>query len=575
MAQEEITIRISAIDAATEKINGIAKSLSQLQVNLPKIDLKGMDLKEVDKIKVSVKGLGKELIQIDPIIGDLAKGFGQLQTPIVQIGDYFNQFNEALGISGLSTKQFTNWMDQNFMAFTRQGTIIDKLTKQHYTYGQAVKLATIQHRRFKFEYLSIMFAGMALDRAFGGLVKSQLTLFGVTDMLSTAWTIVLLPIMELITPIIYTLLDAFMNLPEGIKLAIGGFVLFFAIAGKIMLVVGQVVLAVMGLMMVFSGWGGILFLLVGGVLAAFIASLFKSQDAMDNLKNKVTAFGISGEMFDKIKDKLVSFFEIIKKYAPIVWDKFKEYFKIAFDYVVEIVKTKIPAFIDALSEFLNKAINYIVENLPRFIEEGWKILSSIIDGIINNVDKISEAITKIIDGIGTFLKENTPKIVNFGIKILDTILTGIINNADEIGNALEEVLTALGKWIGQNAIPLIKLGIKFAYYIAKGVAQGLKELIGGLFESITGIKISGKKISWKMPSFQTGGYVPETGLALLHKGEYVTPRNETGTQTVIFSPTANINANVSSSYDVRELANELNSYWARDFERLLKTRGSI
>jgi hypothetical protein len=87
--------------------------------------------------------------------------------------------------------------------------------------------------------------------------------------------------------------------------------------------------------------------------------------------------------------------------------------------------------------------------------------------------------------------------------------------------------------------------------------------IGGLFGG-TG------QPAWKMPSFQTGGIMPETGLAYLHKGERVTPANEVNN-----SPNMNItiNANVSSDYDVRRIAEQIKQYWVSDFERLTQRRG--
>jgi len=74
----------------------------------------------------------------------------------------------------------------------------------------------------------------------------------------------------------------------------------------------------------------------------------------------------------------------------------------------------------------------------------------------------------------------------------------------------------------------------------------------------------------RIPFFQMGGVMPHTGLAYLHKGEIVTPA---GASPINFSPTIIVNANVSSSYDVRALADELNRYYASDFERIIQGRG--
>jgi len=149
-----------------------------------------------------------------------------------------DEIDQALAVTGQSLNQFNKQLNKNFQVITKNRQIVDQFTGKLVDVGQAAKKSAIMGRRFKFEWLGIMFAGMALDRAFGGLVRQQFKLFGVTDMLSSAWTLVMLPVMEKILPLIYNLLEVFMNLPEKVKLAIGTFVLFGAIFGKILLVVG-------------------------------------------------------------------------------------------------------------------------------------------------------------------------------------------------------------------------------------------------------------------------------------------------------------------------------------------------
>jgi hypothetical protein len=73
------------------------------------------------------------------------------------------------------------------------------------------------------------------------------------------------------------------------------------------------------------------------------------------------------------------------------------------------------------------------------------------------------------------------------------------------------------------------------------------------------------------PSFQTGGIMPYTGMAMLHAGETIIPAGESLNNQV----TINITASVSSDYDVRRLADQLSKYWTNDFERISKSRGMI
>jgi hypothetical protein len=73
-----------------------------------------------------------------------------------------------------------------------------------------------------------------------------------------------------------------------------------------------------------------------------------------------------------------------------------------------------------------------------------------------------------------------------------------------------------------------------------------------------------KTFSGTIPSYQTGGYVPYTGLALLHEGEYVIPKG--GDRTVSFG---DIEINVTTTGGVDGA-----SLW-EEFEREARRRGVV
>jgi len=68
---------------------------------------------------------------------------------------------------------------------------------------------------------------------------------------------------------------------------------------------------------------------------------------------------------------------------------------------------------------------------------------------------------------------------------------------------------------------------------------------------------------WKGLSFQSGGIMPYDGLAYLHKGETITPSGGGYTGGNI-----TVNANLSSSMDVKNLATQLNQYMYDEYRRL-------
>jgi len=502
------------------------------------------------------------------------------------------ELEKGLNIAGMSLGKFNKHMKTNFLAFGKNQQITSKLTGQMQTYGQAINQAAIKGRRFKMEWLGIMFAGMALDRAFGGLVRTQLKLFGVTEMMSSAWTIVMLPVMEKILPMLYNLIDVFMNLPESVKLAIGTFILFGALFGKILLIVGQVMLAITSLAVV-----GPIFLIAVAAVSLFIPLMAILIGYFTNLekntkgaRTELTKMGVDGDiLLEIVKKAKKAFFWVIEFFGKLkvkvmewfssLWEGFKKRLPAMLEGILNLLKQvwtgfkkRLPAMLEVIIKLFNKVWSWLVDNIPRFIKMGGDLLLSLVDGILNNIDKIIDAITFLIDKIVTWISDNLSKVIKAGLDIILAIAKGIIKNIDKIIIAIFDVIKEIIKWVSTHGEEIGKIGLELAWGIIKGLWEGLKGVGKDILGWLTGGSKPKKSSGLRM--FQTGGLVTENGPAILHRGERVVPKGRSGTGgEVTFSPTINLNASINNDMDVRLLAEKLNGYWAKDFERLMQ-RGS-
>lgn len=560
METDPILIRIQAFDEATQVIDRVATSLKRLEIKIPEIDL-GTGIEQYTKINTilpkTTQIFKSQIDSVESIGRAYTKWFDTMEVePIENLNAYLME-------AGITQKQFTNFLTKNNLEMIKGVGVYDRLSGSILTQGQAIKLATIQTRRFKFEWLSIMFAGMALNRTFGGLVKTQMELFGVTGLLSDAWTIVLLPIMEKIAPLLYTLLDAFMNLPEPVKLAIGAFVLFAAGLGQLLTIIGQIVLAVMG----FKLLGITSFAALGKAVAPFLSALAPIAAVIagigliilgiyDIAKGKFEGIGLIIMGVGLILALFIGWWAlipiavgaavwaIIKYWEPIknffikLWEGIKSVFS---KYWAEILLIVCPP-VGIVAMFI-KYWGPLTAFFGKLWEGIKKIFWTFIDWVESAFDKVWKLIIKGFEAVGKVFKT-----IWEGIK---TAFKGAIN----------------------FIISVMNFGIKGFESMINFAIKGINALIK-LINKIPGVNIKtlGAISLPRIPYLQEGGLIKTEGLAYLHAGERVIPRKEVS-GSIIFSPTINLNANVSSDYDVRKLATQLNRYWATDFERAIKGRG--
>ncbi len=392
-----------------------------------------------------------------------------------------DELDKALKTASMSFKQFNKHLDRNFLSMQKSGKVTDRLTGQTTSYGQQVQKATIVNRRFKFEWLSIMFAGMALDRVFGNLIRKQFELWGVSEGLAGMWNIVMAPAMGKVTPALWDMIGAISNLPFPIQEAIGYFVLFMGGLAKILSIGGQLMLLFGGLKIMFPAAFAKMSLAVGAFLSAAWLPLLIAIAVLAVLAIAIYLAWKSN--FMKIRDNIAKFVAAFKQW---------------FGGIIMVVKGAlniIKGIFTGDFKLVRKGIVQVFKGLWNWFIGGWKMLGQGIIIIFKGVAKLLYNIFKVV---------------------IDGIL-----------------------WAADKAMRFF----------------------------------GGKGVSFRMPSFQTGGLVTRTGPAFLHKGERVVPKGRDTGAGVTFSPTVNLSATINNEMDVRVLADKLNKYWAADFERIVQSRG--
>jgi hypothetical protein len=105
------------------------------------------------------------------------------------------------------------------------------------------------------EMLGVMFAGMAIQRVFNGLIKTSMEWMGVSEILSVALGILFLPIAEFIQGVALDFLNWVSTLTEEQKKWFGIIVLGIIIFGGLLFIIGQLFIGFSSIVMALSGLG--------------------------------------------------------------------------------------------------------------------------------------------------------------------------------------------------------------------------------------------------------------------------------------------------------------------------------
>jgi len=457
-------------------------------------------------------------------------------------------FEVALKRLGLSLNDLNKELAKTWQVADKTGKITNTMVINNKELSNSLRGAAKQARAFKFEYLSVMFAGMALDRAFGGLVRTQLELFGVTSLMGDAWTTVMLPIMDLLTPILYSLIEAFMSMPEGAKLAIGGFVLLMASFGKFLAITGQVALAMMGFKMIgkdlafnfkATGYAKLLGQLKNiGALAsiAFVIVKLKKGDIMGAIGGAMMAAGFyykngwllgAGIVLTLVNEGLMA------KWAVGVFD--------TVGFVAEWI-----------SDTLGKALTF------RFDKIDWSALS----GMFDDMDKIaaekvlsgeakSQGLINRMGGLKGAMKVLSDAQNEEIDKLRDNYKLGIIPSQEDYNDEVEKVRDKY-RIINTVDLPAMEKHYDNLHRRAESIRSVWGDMFSGFGKSLIAPLVS----SLHLPGLAEGGIVTRPTMTMVGEAgpEAVIPLNKM--QGVTINQTNNIN--VSDKYEMEKLIRENN-----------------
>ncbi len=432
-----------------------------------------------------------------------------------------------------NVKGFNSAMRESTIQFRKHATQSGKLKKgmglaqnAGKRLGLQIRHLTHGFRGFRMEMLGVMFFGMGLQKFFTGLLRPALEATGIFELFAAVLQLLFLPIVLALLPWIIEFATWLINLPEATKLAIGKFVIFGAILGGALFLIGMFALGIGSIILAFGGIIGIIVMVitsVAGLVISFlsmfgpIAAVAVALGIFGIIAPAAQAFGNEiekqGGIWQRIKDTLSGVVGWIDK----LWEKFLDKQTIQkFLNQLGIVGDKFHALKNPIKTFREKFAEEF-EKIERIARVTWEFIKTWIHQKIVGIKKDFK------EFMDSFSTENKQKVDDMVVLF------------KALGTALHFIAVSLRtiKTIGQLGSP---------YLLGSLTAQGLG--------------LPGR------PSFQTGGFVPHTGLYKLHAGETV---NQAG-----FSSNPTIIINTSPGMDIDRLVSEVSDRISGDFESLTR-----
>lgn len=315
----------------------------------------------------------------------------------------------------VTVKEVDSAMSKLGFTVQRNGQVIDAAGQKVENFSGQVETTVQEMRPFRFELLSVMFAGMALQRAFSSLTRTSKQWMGVMDVFSKSLGILFLPIANQMLTWALKFMDWVSGLQPEQKKAINLFVGLAGILGTIAMFIAQVGLAYAGLISLFPNLGAVINRSGGLLRGLGKLALNAGRAVFTGIKAIAAAIGapvaaviavVTAVIIGAInawKTNFMNFRGTVKQ----IWEGIKQIFQGVFQFLKGLVQIIVGVF----------TLNF------EKIGEGFKNVGK---GVLNFFFGIVRTIVSIVGAIATAVLGFVDKVVSL-IPGMDGLGEGISN----------------------------------------------------------------------------------------------------------------------------------------------------
>jgi len=273
------------------------------------------DLSKTIEIVMSyvTKGTGQAYSAANAMNKKINNMYNSQEFPTKGIAQSMNRIKT---VTGLGTGQINEMLEKLGYSIQSNGTFTRKGVRGFQTYGKTASDVAKKHKelygstkRFKYEFLGLMFAGMNMKKMFAGYINQVDSWMGFSELFTTGLSLLALDAIEPLTDTIYDLADAIFGL-QGTTAGkmVGWGIVVGSAFGDVLFQASAAVLAISSFKMAFpatAAWiGGSIMKIATAVTAVISGSVLAMAFIIGGLTIIVaTLLGVFDPLW-KLKDEI-------------------------------------------------------------------------------------------------------------------------------------------------------------------------------------------------------------------------------------------------------------------------------
>lgn len=260
-----------------------------------------------------------------------------------------------------------------------------------------------------------------------------------------------------------------------------------------------------------------------GLLIAIIVLCVKHWDEICATVEKVAS---------AIWDWICNLVSAIGKWFADLWNKIVEIFTPVVDFFVGIFQgawegikaiwSGVVAFFKAIWDGIVAIFKGVVNFYKTIFTTAWNVIKSVWNVVVSWFKAIWDGIKNVFSAVGSWFGKVFTSAWN-NIKNAFSKITGFFQG---IWNSIKSIFSKVGQVVGDAITGTVKKAVNTVLSTAVKIINGFISAINtaiSVINAIPGVNI--KKLNkLQVPSFDVGtNYVPEDMIAMVHKGERITP----------------------------------------------------